>query len=215
MSSFKYMRVANRMVAFAFGILWLPTAGDTLPHQVYTYLFYTGKRPALVPTAVKPVTSLTTENIMVFHTHPLLLSSWVLVSTVSAALLQPLQNINNQLPSPYGFKNETGFITLSNATTLSPDPSADLNTIRAQCNGERFGSGLNLASCRAALDDIFPDDDYSSFGRRHDGNRYDCALPYRWLSSKWKSGLTSFSSLQLLPFSVPGALLQLSLIFRR
>lgn len=119
---------------------------------------------------------------MVFHTHLHLLSLWVLVSTVSAAVLQPLQNINSQLLSPYGPKNGTGILALSNATTLSLNLSTDLNAIRAQCNGERFGSGLNVASCRAALDKIFADDEYSSFGRRHDGNRYNCNLPYRWLS---------------------------------
>ena len=151
--------------------------------------------------------SLTTEDIMVFHTHPPLLSLWVLAFTVSAALFQPLQNINNQLLPPHGTKNGTGIITLSNATTLSPNPSTNLNAIRAQCNGEKFGSGLNLTSCRSALDDIFPDDDYSSFGRRHDGYRYTYALPHRWLSSKWQSGSTCFCSLQLLPFRVLGALL--------
>lgn len=47
-----------------------------------------------------------------------------------------------------------------------------------------FGSGLNVASCRNALNKIYADDEYDSFGKRHDGNDYDCVLPYRWLSSK-------------------------------
>lgn len=136
------------------------------------------------------------------HTHPKLPSLWVVVSTVSAAVLQPLQAINNQLLFPYGSTNGTGIIALSNATTLSPNPSADLNAIRAQCNGQMFGSGLNVASCRNAFNKIKPFDDYSSFGTRHDGQTYDGVLPFRWLS---EDGKCSFELFLIAPATVAHA----------
>ena len=117
------------------------------------------------------------------HTHLQLSPLWVLVSTISAAVLQPLQAINNQLLFPYGSTNGTGIITLTNATTSSFDPGADLNAIRAHCNGQMFGSGLNVASCRDVLNNqILAADTDTTFSARGDSG--DGILPYRWLSGR-------------------------------
>lgn len=99
----------------------------------------------------------------------------VFVPAVSAAVLQTLQSINNQILTTNGSE----ILLLSNVTASAP---SDLSVVRAQCIAQRFGSNLNVTSCQNAFGNIYPDDTYSSFGMRHDGSRYDNYLPYQWLS---------------------------------
>lgn len=122
----------------------------------------------------------------------------VLVFAVSGAVLQPFQSINNQISSTNGSSSlipiattnraET-IVQLSNATASAP---VNLGALRAQCNARKFGSNLNVPSCRNAFAHIFPNDTNFSFGMRHDGRQYDTKLPFQWLSGRYYSSALSY-----------------------
>ena len=58
--------------------------------------------------------------------------------------------------------------------------------LQVQCNGQKFGTPLNLPSCSRVLDIIEPYDKESSFAMRQEGESMlvNYPLPYRWLSRR-------------------------------
>lgn len=113
----------------------------------------------------------------------------VVISTVLAtALLSPDQSYEvHLLEAPSDASSHT---ILVNASALSLNAS-DLNAMRAQCSGTKFGTSLNATSCRNAIYFIPAEHEQRSFGARdfaHSGATYDVELPYRWLSrTSWGS----------------------------
>lgn len=113
----------------------------------------------------------------------------IVISTVSAAAVRsPAQSLEDQiLVAPF---DASSHMVLLNTSAPSFN-SSDLNAVRAQCSGTRFGTSLNVASCRNALAVVQLGQAVLSFGVRDDGHHgpnYNVKLPYRWLSCKsWKS----------------------------
>lgn len=79
-------------------------------------------------------------------------AAWLfLASTVSAAVLQPLQVINGQLQTN---RYATNGFTISLPTRLTAQPlnsSTGLGRVRPSCNTDQFGSGLNFFSCSQVI----------------------------------------------------------------
>lgn len=110
----------------------------------------------------------------------------VVISTVSAAAIVPptqsfeIQNIAAPLDTP----SQIGLLNMS-ALSLN---ASNLGAVRTQCNGARFGTHLNIDSCRTAIyDEMSAGPVIGSWGMRHDGHSgpdYNVPLPYRWLSRK-------------------------------
>lgn len=122
----------------------------------------------------------------------------VVISTVLAtALLSPDQSYEVQmLEAPSDASSHT---ILVNTSALSLNAS-NLNAVRAQCSGPKFGTSLNATSCRNAIDFIPAEQEQRSFGLRDYAATYDVELPYRWLSrTSWGSisttGLDSAGSM--------------------
>ena len=109
----------------------------------------------------------------------------VVILTVSAAAVRsPAQSLEDQiLVAPF---DASSHMILLNSSAPSFN-SSDLNAVRAQCSGTRFGTSLNVASCRIAIAFIQTFQVVVSFGVRDDGHRgpnYNVGLPFRWLSRK-------------------------------
>ena len=110
----------------------------------------------------------------------------VVISTVSAAaIVPPTQLLENQnLAAPLFTPSQIG---LFNTSALSLNAS-NLGAVRTQCNGARFGTHLNIDSCRNAIyNEMSAGPEIGSWGMRHDGHSgpdYNVPLPYRWLSRK-------------------------------
>ncbi|CAF9942872.1 MAG: hypothetical protein ALECFALPRED_010171, partial [Alectoria fallacina] len=127
----------------------------------------------------------------------------VVISTVLAtALLSPDQSYEvHLLEAPSDASSHT---ILVNASALSLNAS-DLNAMRAQCSGTKFGTSLNATSCRNAIYFIPAEHEQRSFGARdfaHSGATYDVELPYRWLS---QDGLCSVQVFLIAPATVAHA----------
>ncbi|KAF6234094.1 hypothetical protein HO173_007513 [Letharia columbiana] len=106
------------------------------------------------------------------------LQTLTLISAISAAVLQPLQSINNPLLTTNGSE----IFLFSNATNATASVPAELGTAIARCSASKYGSNLNVASCQNAFESVQSDDHYSSFGLRHHGAHYNGVLPFMWLS---------------------------------
>lgn len=108
----------------------------------------------------------------------------VLISTVSAAILAPVQSLENQnLTAPF---DDSSNVVLLNTTALSLNVS-NLNEGRPRCSGRMFGTAPNIASCRRAINKITPEQGERTWGMRDDGHsgpEYAVRLPWRWLSRK-------------------------------
>ena len=76
----------------------------------------------------------------------------------------------------------------SNMTTQSIFINDTSNPgLQVRCNGQKFGSPLNLPSCLATISIIRAYDKESTFGMRNSGEITNCPLPYRWLNSRFPS----------------------------
>lgn len=104
----------------------------------------------------------------------------LVISTVSAAAIvlpsQPLENQNVALPL-----DTPSQIGLLNTSALSLNAS-NLGAVRTQCNGARYGTHLNIDSCRTAIyNEMAAGPEIGSWGMRHDehsGPDYNVPLPY-------------------------------------
>ena len=78
-------------------------------------------------------------------------------------------------------------IIFSNMTTQSISINDTGNAgLRISCNGQKFGSPLNLPSCLGTISIIRSYDKESTFGMRNSGEEgINCPLPFRWLDSKF------------------------------
>lgn len=108
---------------------------------------------------------------------------FLFASTISAAVLPPLQLLTGQLDPTLYVNNGSEISLASNLTTTSPiDPSTGLNAVQVSCNGRQFGSGLDIGACAQALRSIIvAHPGVKSFGMRLDGTVYDVDLPYWWI----------------------------------
>ncbi len=108
----------------------------------------------------------------------------LVISTVSAAaIFPPSQSLENQnIALPLDTPSQIGLL---NTSALSLNAS-NLGAVRTQCNGARFGTHLNIDSCRTAIYyEMTAGPEIGSWGMRHDGHSgpdYNVPLPYRWLS---------------------------------
>ena len=67
--------------------------------------------------------------------------------------------------------------------------------LQVRCNGEKFGTPLNLQSCAATISMIVPYDKETTFAMRtYEGQNIDCGLPHRWLNGRFRAlALTSLN----------------------
>ena len=117
----------------------------------------------------------------------------VIISTVLAtALLSPDQSDQVQTAEAPSSDASSPPIP-ANTSALSLNAS-DLNAVRAQCSGPKFGTSLNGTSCRNAIDFIPAERGQRSFGLRAYAATYDVELPYRWLSRTCRWGFPIFQT---------------------
>ena len=75
----------------------------------------------------------------------------------------------------------------SNMTTQSIAINDTGNTgLQVRCNGQKFGTPLNLQSCLGTISSIIVYDKVEAFGMRGTEGSEDinCPLPYRWLNRR-------------------------------
>ena len=110
-------------------------------------------------------------------------------SVISASSPLSLETLN----SPHigsGNVSNTNYsdtVIFSNVTTQSIAINDTGNAgLRISCNGQKFGSPLNLPSCLGTISIIRSYDKESTFGMRNSGEEgINCPLPFRWLDSKF------------------------------
>ena len=59
--------------------------------------------------------------------------------------------------------------------------------LQVRCNGQKFGTPLNLQSCLGVISSIRDYDKEETFGMRgsEESDEIDCALPFRWLNRRF------------------------------
>ncbi|CAD6593314.1 MAG: hypothetical protein ASARMPRED_007274 [Alectoria sarmentosa] len=104
----------------------------------------------------------------------------IIFTVLATALLSPDQS--DQVQTPEAPSDASSDTIPANTSALSLNASSDLNAVRAQCSGPKFGTSLNGTSCRNAIDFIPAERGQRSFGLRAYAATYNVELPYRWLS---------------------------------
>ena len=122
-----------------------------------------------------------------YKTTSLCLTILVLLieNVISASFVPSPQSLNNQLlTAPHGSRSSDP-LSFSDVSTQSKAINVSkLNALQVRCNGKRFGTPLDLESCRTVISDVVSFDKEESFGMRYNqgSTTYGCGLPYRWLS---------------------------------
>ncbi len=108
------------------------------------------------------------------------------VYAVSAAVLSPLQVLNNELTSPFYASNDGTHLTGLPNTTTSSLKSSMGSDLRVDCNAPFGGTDLRLPSCVQALRSLDPTPEVHLWeardARQHLHEVF--ALPFRWISGK-------------------------------
>lgn len=109
---------------------------------------------------------------------------------LSASLALPESLLDGQLIT-LSYTSKSSDSTKISTPSVMPNNSDD-NALKVACNGRRFGTPLNLESCRNAIRDVIPHDKDNSFGKRFPEHvsPFDCPLPWRWLSSQYSISMT-------------------------
>ena len=93
----------------------------------------------------------------------------------------------------------TGSGQVSNSSPPDPMIFSDMNTqsiavndtgnagLQVRCNGQKFGTPLNLPSCAGTVATILAFDKENTFAMRNyqGSEEIDCGLPYRWLDRRF------------------------------
>ena len=110
-------------------------------------------------------------------------------SRLSASLALPESLLDGQLITLSYTSKPSDSTRIS--TSVMPNNSDD-NALNIACNGRRFGTPLNLESCRNAIRDVIPYDKDNTFGKRFPEHvsPFDCPLPWRWLSGQYSFPMT-------------------------
>ena len=120
--------------------------------------------------------------------------------SVSASLAPLNQPPDGQLIAlPYA-SNSSDVPFFANISTQSVVNNSVDNALTIACNGRRFGTPLDLESCRNVISDVVPSDKEESFGKRVTGqsSSLGCQLPYRWLSRQYLLSLLFFKNMTIL-----------------
>ena len=120
--------------------------------------------------------------------------------SVSASPVPPIQPPDGQLIAlPYA-SNSSDVPFFANISTQSVVDNSVDNALKIACNGRRFGTPLDLESCRSVISDVVPYDIEESFGMRFTGQSspFTCPLPYRWLSRQYFPSLLFFKIMNIL-----------------
>lgn len=120
--------------------------------------------------------------------------------SVSASLAPLNQPPDGQLIAlPYASNSSDVPFFANISTQLVVNNSVD-NALTIACNGRRFGTPLDLESCRNVISDVVPFDREESFGKRFTGqsSSFSCQLPYRWLSRQYLLSLLFFKNMTIL-----------------
>lgn len=104
-------------------------------------------------------------------------------------------------PPSFGFMNSPliGSDNISNSSSSDSMIFSDMNTqsiaindtgnagLQVRCNGQKFGTPLNLQSCAGTVALIKAYDKEETFAMRtYEGSEeLNCALPYRWLNRRF------------------------------
>ena len=75
-----------------------------------------------------------------------------------------------------------------NTQSITINDTANAPGLQVRCNGQKFGTPLNLQSCAATVAMIAPYDKEEKFAMRtYEGGDIDCGLPYRWLNGRLRA----------------------------
>ena len=113
----------------------------------------------------------------------ILLSSYIRYSICASSA--PYSHFSDSQLVSMSFASKPSSPIAANQSTQSLSLNAPSNDIlQVACNGRRFGTPLDLESCRHVLSDIIVYDKRESFAMRYNPAAPSdaCQLPYRWLS---------------------------------
>ena len=117
------------------------------------------------------------------------LSRFVISASTPASfeiMSSPLIGSGNVSNSTYS--DTTIFSNMTTQSISINDTGTDNTGLRISCNGQKFGSPLDLPSCLGTISIIRAYDKESTFGMRTSGEEgINCPLPFRWLNSRFPS----------------------------